>query len=63
MNFELTKTIYIVFERLSSYYDDNDSAFVIAMDNEEDANEYVKSCPQHNYYVEKEHVYKIKGRG
>jgi hypothetical protein len=49
--------IYIVFEKLTAYYDDNDSVFVIAFDNEEDANDYVKANPQHSYYVETNNLY------
>lgn len=60
MHFQVTGTTYMVFEKLTHYYDDNDSAFVMAFDYEKDANDYVRAHPQHSYYVVKEHTYKIK---
>ena len=57
----LTKvsTIYIVFEELENYYDDNDSKYILAFDNEGDANDYVKKYPQHSYYVETRDLLKM----
>lgn len=52
-------TMHVVFERLDAFYDDNDSVFVIAFDNKEDADEYVKDNPQHNYYVDTKNLYSV----
>jgi hypothetical protein len=52
-------TMYVVFEKLDAFYDDNDSVFIIAFDNKEDANDYVKDNPLHNYYVDTRNLYAV----
>jgi hypothetical protein len=53
-----TNTIYIIFERLENFYDDNDSVYVTAFENSFDADKYVKKYPHHNYYVEPRGIFK-----
>jgi hypothetical protein len=55
-------TMHVVFEKLEAYYDGNDSVFVIAFDNKEDADDYVKNNPQHSYYVDTRNLYAV-GKG
>ncbi|MGG3890333.1 hypothetical protein [Metabacillus fastidiosus] len=55
-------TMYIVFEKLDNYYDDNDSRYEIAFDNEKDANDYVEKYSQYNYYVEPRDLYAMPNR-
>jgi len=52
-------TMHVVFEKLDAFYDDDDSVFVIAFDNKEDADDYVKDNPQHNYYVDTRNLYAV----
>lgn len=50
--------VYIVFEKLDKFYDDDDSTYITAFDNSDDAYDYVAKNPQHNYYVQEKGVYK-----
>lgn len=54
----LLENVFVVYEKLENYYDNNSTDFVIAFDNEDDANIYVEESPQHDYIVVKEGVYR-----